>query len=116
MYAYQPNDRPRASFLLGIIALASTALAGCASTAEAKQSQRYQDIRTCEDFGLRYGTPAFGDCMLAQQARRDNKQRDSIEKSQMLSQIAKDGQLMAERARKQRCERNPDRRECKKAN
>lgn len=61
---------------------------------------------------MSYGTPAFGDCMLTQQNRRDNKQLRSLEETRMVSQLAKDGQIMADRARRQRCDRNPDRREC----
>lgn len=77
-------------------------------------SKQREDARTCESFGNRYGTRAFSDCMLAQQHRRDTKQMRSIEETQRLSQIAKDGQIMADRTRRQRCERNPDRRECRR--
>ena len=52
--------------------------------------------------------------MLSQQHRRDTKQLRSIEETERLSRIARDGQIMAERARQQRCERNPDRRECRR--
>jgi hypothetical protein len=53
--------------------------------------------------------------MLAQQRRRDVKELESLEKTRMTTQIARDAQIMADRARKQRCDRNPDRRECRRA-
>lgn len=89
-------------------------LAGSEASAQGWNRKPREDARTCESFGSRYGTPAFSDCMLAQQHRRDTKQLRSIEETERLSQIAKDGQIMAERARQQRCERNPDRRECRR--
>jgi hypothetical protein len=78
-----------------------------------ERKDRREDMNTCLDFGARYGSPQYTDCMLTQQRRRDVKKLESIQRTQMLSQIAKDGQLMAERARRQRCDRNPDRRECR---
>lgn len=96
----------------GFAALLSLAFAECAATAQGRNSKQREDARTCESFGARYGTPAYSDCMLTQQRRSDTKQLRALEESQMLSQLAKDGQIMAERARRQRCDRNPDRREC----
>jgi hypothetical protein len=52
--------------------------------------------------------------MLAQQRRRDVKDLEALERTRLTSQIAKDAQIMTERARRQRCERNPDRRECRR--
>lgn len=97
-----------------IAALMSLTFAECTATAQGRRSKQRDDARTCESFGARYGTPAFTDCMLTQQRRRDAKQRKSIEESLMLSQLAKNGQIMAERARRQRCDRNPDRRDCRR--
>lgn len=103
----------RAVFVsVGVITLLGAGLAGGEASAQRWNAKQREDARTCESFGNRYGTPAFSDCMLAQQHRRDTKQLRSIEESERLSQIARDGQIMAERARRQRCERNPDRREC----
>ena len=95
-----------------LVALLSLGFAECMATAQGRNAKHREDARTCERFGARYGTRAYTDCMLDQQRRRDTKKLQSLEESQMLSQLAKDGQLMAERARIQRCERNPDRREC----
>ncbi len=81
------------------------------ANAKSRKKQR-EDARTCASFGAYYGTRAYSDCMLDQQRRRDNKQRETLEKMALTSQIAKDGQIMAERARRQRCDRDPDRREC----
>jgi hypothetical protein len=52
--------------------------------------------------------------MLEQQRRRDFKEQQTLEKMALTSQIAREGQIMAERARRQRCDRNPDRRECRR--
>jgi hypothetical protein len=106
--------KQRSVLVSAAFALLSLAFAECAATAQGRNSKQRQDARTCESFGASYGTPAYSDCMLAQQHRRDAKQLRSIEESERLSQIAKDGQIMAERARRQRCDRNPDRRECER--
>lgn len=110
---YDRFDRVRPSLIsMGLIAIiAATAVAGPAS---AQGSKQRKDARTCTSFGTSYGTPAFSDCMLDQQRRRDFKERDTLEKMALTSQLAKDGQIMAERARRQRCDRNPDRRECRR--
>jgi hypothetical protein len=84
------------------------------SPAHGQSSKQREDARTCASFGLRYGTSAYGECMLEQQRRRDFKQQQTLEKMALTSQIARDGQIMAERARRQRCDRNPDRRECRR--
>jgi hypothetical protein len=103
--------KTRAAVLSAALAAILFVSAGPAS-AQRWNSKEREDARTCEGFGNRYGTPAFSDCMLAQQHRRDTKQLKSMEEAAMASQMAKDGQIMAERARRQRCDRNPDRREC----
>ncbi len=92
--------------LIGLVLPVSEASAG-------ERKDRREDMNTCLDFGARYGSPQYTDCMLTQQRRREVKKLESTQRTQMLSQIAKDGQLMAERARRQRCDRNPDRRECR---
>jgi hypothetical protein len=94
------------------VALLSLGIADSAAMAEGGNSKQRKDARTCESFGAKYDTPAFSDCMLTQQRRRDTKQLRSLEEVQMVSQIAKDGQIMSERARRQRCDRKPERREC----
>ena len=98
----------------GFVTILGMGLAAGEAGAQRWNGKQREDARTCESFGNRYGTPAFSDCMLAQQHRRDTKQLRSIEETERLSQIAKDGQIMADRARRQRCERNPDRRECRR--
>ena len=100
----------RATLSLGLIAV--FALSAVATPANAQGGKQRKDERTCASFGTRYGTPAFSNCMLEQQRRRDLKDQETLEKMALTSQIAKDGQIMAERARRQRCDRNPDRREC----
>jgi hypothetical protein len=96
----------------GLLAIVGTGF--IESPGHGQSRKQREDARTCASFGLRYGTSAYGDCMLEQQRRRDFKQQQTLEKMALTSQIAKDGQIMAERARRQRCDRNPDRRECRR--
>lgn len=102
----------RAFITAGITAF--VALCVVSSPAHAQGRKQREDARTCASFGAKFGTPAYSNCMLEQQRRRDFKVRDDLEKMAITSQIAKDGQIMAERARRQRCDRNPDRRECRR--
>ncbi len=97
---------------LGLLAIAAVGVAE--SPANAQGRKQRQDARTCASFGLDYGTRAYGECMLEQQRRRDFKRQRQLEEMAITSQIAKDGQIMAERARRQRCDRDPDRRECRR--
>jgi hypothetical protein len=88
-------------------------LAACASGAEKRSASFQADTQTCEAFGAQFGSQTYSECMLVQQQRRDAKMLDSLERMALTSQIAKDAQFLAERARRDRCKRNPDRRECK---
>jgi hypothetical protein len=97
---------------MGFLTFLSVGFAESAATAQSRGSKHREDARTCASFGSRPGSSAYSNCMLEQQRRRDTKELDKLEKMQRTSQIAKDGQIMAERARLQRCERNPNRREC----
>ena len=105
---------PRSARQLGLMALLSIGLAGCISTTERRQVNFQQDSDTCASFGAPYGSPSYGDCMLTQQRRRDVKQLEALERTRLTQEIARDAQIMADRARKQRCERDPNRRECKR--
>jgi hypothetical protein len=98
----------------GIVTLLSLAFAGQPAAAKDRYDKLREDARTCQSFGAEYGTPAYSDCMIEQQRRRDAKQLETLEKMRLTSEIARDGQIMAERARRQRCDRNPDRRECRR--
>jgi hypothetical protein len=82
------------------------------STAERRHTNLQEDAGTCAQFGARFGSPEYNECMLTQQNRRDVAHRESLERTLLTTEIAKDAQIMADRARKQRCDRNPDRREC----
>ena len=103
------NDRRPAITIL-TIAFVGFALSACV-TAEERQ---YRDANTCQSFGAPYGSPAYTNCMLEQQARRDNAQRESLERTRVTQEIARNAQLMADRARWERCRRDPDRRECRR--
>lgn len=112
MSGLNPQSRRMSVKALYFLAFASVAVSGCATSAEPRYGRLDKDARTCSRFGAQYGTAAYSDCMLAQQRRRDLKQLESLERTRLTSQIAKDGQIMAERARQQRCDKNPNRREC----
>lgn len=99
---------------LGAVAVLAAALAACGTTAESRQLAFEQDARTCSSFGSEYGSRAYSDCMLEQQRRRDTAQLQELEKTRLTSEIARDAQIMAERARRDRCARDPDRRECRR--
>ena len=99
---------------LGLVTLLGISLVGCMSTTERRQANFKEDANTCSNFGARYGSPAYNDCMIAQQRRRDQKQLDELARTRLTTEIAREAQLIADRARKQRCDRNPDRRECRR--
>jgi hypothetical protein len=82
--------------------------------AHAQGEERSRDARACASFGLSYDTRGYNACMLELQRRGNSGQLTALEEMAITSQIAKDGQLMAERARRQRCDRDPDRRECRR--
>jgi hypothetical protein len=97
---------------LPAILLSVAALTGCVSGAERRQANLHEDASTCASFGSDYGSRAYSDCMVTQQRRRDVKDLESLEKTRMTTEIARDAQIMSDRARRQRCDRDPDRREC----
>lgn len=107
-----PNYRRFTLMPFGLMAI--VALGVAASPAHAQNRKQREDARTCASFGAQFGTSAYSNCMLEQQRRRDLKQRDTLEEMALTSQIAKDGQIMAERTRRQRCDRKPERRECRR--
>lgn len=84
------------------------------STAHAQSREQREDARTCASFGLSYGTRGHGACVQELQRRGESGRLSELEEMALTLQIARDGQIMAERARRQRCDRNPDRRECRK--
>jgi hypothetical protein len=107
------NHMRHALLSFGAIAVMTLSCIGTDAHAQTRRQQR-EDARTCAQFGTSYGTRGYTQCMLEQQRRRDDKERETLEKMALTSQIAKDGQIMAERARRQRCDRDPDRRECRR--
>lgn len=97
---------------LTLIASLGMTLSGCMSGAERRHMNLQEDTDTCASFGSRYGSPAYNECMLSQQRRRDVQQLEALERTRLTTEIARDAQIMADRARRDRCRRNPDRREC----
>lgn len=77
------------------------------------REDRYRDMETCAQFGARYGSPQYTDCMLSQQRRRDLRKLEKSERAANLSQIARDSQIMSEQVHRQRCRRKPDSRLCR---
>jgi hypothetical protein len=94
--------------------LASAAVAVGQSPAHAQNRGEREDARTCASFGLRYGTRGHSACVQELQRRADSGQLSTLEKMAITSQIAREGQIMSEVARRQRCDRDPDRRECRR--
>lgn len=97
---------------IGLLAIAAGGPAG--SPAHAQSGEQREDARACTSFGLSYRTRGYNECMGELQRRRNSNRMTTLEEMAITSQIAKDGQIMAERARRQRCDRNPDRRECRR--
>jgi hypothetical protein len=105
-----PSVKPRGSAItIFSIAMIGLAVTGCVSA----QEGQYRDAGTCESFGAPFGSRAYTNCMLEQQARRDNAQRDSLERMRLTQEVARNAQEMTDRARSDRCRRDPDRRECR---
>lgn len=98
---------------LPLALLLAASLTGCMSGPEQRQANLQEDSSTCASFGSGYGSRAYSECMLAQQRRRDAKALESLERTRMTTEIARDAQIMSDRARRQRCDRDPDRRECR---
>lgn len=107
-------SRLRSAKSFSLVALLGISLTGCMSAAEQRRVNLLDDASTCATFGARQGSPAYSDCMLAQQRRRDLKRIEELERTRLTSEIARDAQIMSDRARRQRCDRDPDRRECRR--
>lgn len=56
-------------------------------------------LSTCKSFGTAYGSSDYRNCMLEQQRRRDSQHLESLERTRMTMEIARDAQVMADRAR-----------------
>jgi hypothetical protein len=103
MSALNLNAMRRPSVALGMAAVLTIGLSACVAPEQRRQANLYQDGATCAEFGARPGTAAYTECMLAQQSRRDNKQKNSLEQTALTTQIARDSQEMG---RKAQCDRD----------
>ncbi|MFC3127491.1 hypothetical protein ACFOD4_20700, partial [Pseudoroseomonas globiformis] len=65
-------------------------------------------------FGSALDSHVYSDCMLAQQGRRDTADLDSPVKTRMINNGTSDAYAAADRARRGRCDRDPNRRECRR--
>lgn len=101
-----------ALMIVGLLAIAGVGITE--SPAHAQGREQREDARACASFGLSYGTRGYSACLRELERRGDPDRLSKLEEMALTSQIAKDGQIMAERARRQRCDRNPDRRECRR--
>ncbi|MCZ7479979.1 MULTISPECIES: hypothetical protein [Rhizobium/Agrobacterium group] len=70
-------------------------LSGCMSPEE----QRRADSNTCADFGTRYGSPTYTQCMLQQQHRRDQEQLIAAESMRATSETSLNNLEMMRRLR-----------------
>lgn len=102
----------RRSALVMVGVLAMTVIGIAERPAQAQSPQHREDARACASFGLEQGSRGYRACMQELRRRADSSRLSTLEEMAITSQIAKDGQIMAERARQQRCARDPDRREC----
>ena len=96
---------------IGLLTLAATGFANAPAHAQSREQR--EDARTCASFGLNYGSRGHSACVRELERRSNSGGLSTLEEMALTSQIARDGQIMAERARRQRCDRNPDRRECR---
>jgi hypothetical protein len=103
-------EHGRAAVTVLSVSLLGIAVTGCVSAEE----RHYKDSGTCESFGAPYGSRAYTACMMEQQHRRDNAQMESLERTRMTQEIARNAQEMTDRARWDRCRRDPGRRECRR--
>lgn len=95
---------------IGLLAIAAVGITERPAHAQGREQR--EDARACASFGLSYGTRGYSACLLELERRGDPNRLSKLEEMAITSQIARDGQIMAERSRRQRCDRNPDRREC----
>lgn len=93
----------RPALALGLAAVLGAGLGACASPDQRRQANLYQDSTTCAEFGANSDSPAYTECMLAQQSRRDHKQRDALERAALSTQLSKDS---LEIGRKVQCDRD----------
>ncbi len=90
----------RTAMACGILGL-TLALGGCMSPEE----QRRVDGNTCADFGTRYGSQSYAQCMLQQQHRRDQEQLVAAESMRATSETSLNNLEMMRRLREgNRCE------------
>ena len=100
----RPEIRTHHTLLFGAIAAFGIG-AALPATAQDRASQR-EDRRTCEGFGLDYGSKGYADCMLAQQQRRDYAPVNAAEAQRANAEAA---QRNLETVRRMRCEREAKR-------
>ncbi|PSS59726.1 hypothetical protein C6558_36780 [Ensifer sp. NM-2] len=114
MLKYPPVGQDRLAISILSMALLGITLSGCVSGEERQYIRSQRDANTCQSFGAPYGSSAYSNCMLEQQRRQDVRQLESLERTRLTMDIARDAQVMADQARRERCMRDPDRRECRR--
>lgn len=104
----------RSSLFLSGAAVLAVGVSGCGTTAERPHINLQEDYRTCSSFGSDPGSRAYAECMLAQQRRRDTSELNELEKNRLINESARDAYAAAALARRARCDRDPDRSECRR--
>lgn len=89
--------------IAGLAAL--TSLTACKSTQEREREARLSDQQTCLDFGTKFGTVEYAECMIKQQERRDAAKLQAAELQRATAATARDS---LETTRRLGCEREAE--------
>ena len=96
------NQIARTALLISSAVVLAVSLAGCMSAEEQRQSNLYEDGGTCSDFGARYGSRGYTQCMLKQQQRRDHEQLLNMERARISSETARNNLELLKTMRERR--------------
>ncbi|WP_457588817.1 hypothetical protein [Ensifer canadensis] len=76
----------RTMLSIGGMVVLALALTACMSAEEQRRANLYEDGNTCADFGTRYGSQSYSQCMLQQQQRRDQELLLAAERARITSE------------------------------
>ncbi|SDN36897.1 hypothetical protein [Ensifer sp. YR511] len=86
MDQFEMKTVTRATLSIGGVIVLALTLTGCMSAEEQRRANLYEDGSTCSDFGTRYGSQGYTQCMLQQQQRRDQEQLLAAERARITSE------------------------------
>lgn len=89
---------------LGIGSLLAVGLMSSTNATAGKQEDK--DRQTCNSMGASFGSPAYTDCMLQQQQRRDEKMLNFLEEQRMHQELGRPAREKLEEKRARRRERD----------